>query len=271
MLRPLPVRVRAVHGETPESYASRLAAGNGVTSAELDRYLKEQGLYLTRAHRGDDFEQALRRLGPLSRDALTEQRFLEGQDLRTRPGCIRCSHGQAATVRLLDRGHVCLKHKWWFGITPQDVSGYPEVLVAERGFRRYLAARGALVDGHVMRIAGECADMARPLRGPRSVVSTAEASDDLRRYPVQVRIARILANGALMIPGTDPVVPKLDRRNRLVRAFTQAVGPADPSDVARGFNHMWRIVYDIERARREAAARKSGLDDPYEIIRLWNY
>lgn len=167
-LEPLPVRVRVFDGEDVDSYAARLAAANCLTVFQVEHVLRPLGLLTSSTSpRHPDRLQAWRELGGLHPTAFTAPVEVGRALVISRTLCLRCTHGLPAVGRHARAGWVCLRHRRWLGAEQHRLTDAPEVLRAERRFRRRLAPRGVLVDSLVMLLALKLALLPRPPTGTR--------------------------------------------------------------------------------------------------------
>ena len=190
----LPVPARVFGGEGLISYASRHATRNGTTVEKIERSLSEAGAIPKPSHRQTPERlQAWRRLGALHESAFATPAVIDGADVIDRMLCLRCTQGSGGTGRLPRIGWVCPGHRRWLGTPQHDIRALPELVAAERHYRRVLAPRGVLVRSPIMQWARECAitgiaqsDMTeRNRRG-------ATSNPNLLTYPETVRIARLV-------------------------------------------------------------------------------
>lgn len=197
-IQPLPVPTRIFDGEGLISYASRHAARNGTSVGEVERALFHAGTMTKPSHRHTPERlQAWRDLGALHESAFTTPPVINGAEVIDRRLCLRCTDGAGGTGRLPRIGWVCARHRRWIGAQQHDIHALPELVAAERRYRRILAPRGVLVRSPVMQMARECATAgtgrsvitARSRRGATSDLS-------LLTYPETVWIARIITSPA---------------------------------------------------------------------------
>lgn len=191
-LQPLPVPTRAFDGEGLISYANRHSSRNGTSIDDVERALAQTGAMpgTSRRHAPERL-QAWRELGTLHRRAFTTPPTINGADVIDRPLCLRCTNGADGYGRLPGIGWVCARHRRWIGTPQRDIRALPELIAAERQYRRVLARRGVLVRSPVLRIARECAivGIGRSILARRS--HRADTSDlTLLTYPETIRIAR---------------------------------------------------------------------------------
>lgn len=197
-IQPLPVPTRVFGGEGLISYANRHAARNGSSVEEIERALSQAGA-MPRSSRRHTPErlQAWRELGALHRRAFTTPPMLDGAEVIDRPLCLRCSNGTGGYGRLPGIGWVCARHRRWLGNPQHDIRALPELVAAERHYRRVLAPRGVLVRSPVMQISRDCAivGIGRSVLARRSH-RAGTSNLNLLTYPETIRIAkRITAPG----------------------------------------------------------------------------
>ncbi|WAH96987.1 hypothetical protein [Arthrobacter sp. MMS18-M83] len=157
-IQPLPVPTRIFGGEGLISYAFRRAARNGTPVEEIERVLYEVGAIPKPSHRRTPERlQAWRSLGSLHESAFATPAVIDGADVIDRALCLRCTQGSGGTGRLPRIGWVCARHRRWLGTPQHDIRALPELIAAERHYRRALAPRGVLVGSPLMLWARECA------------------------------------------------------------------------------------------------------------------
>lgn len=140
-----------------------------------------------------DRVKAWRQLGGLHLRAFTSPTVIAGEPVLVRPLCRRCSRGERVTGRLPQTGWVCARHRQWNGPHQFNVRLLPELVAAERHFRRVLVPRGVLVNTPAMRVARDCAAASITLH---SLIERAErvGSNEIEMllYPETVQIARLI-------------------------------------------------------------------------------
>lgn len=160
-VRPLPVAVRPLAGETVTGYLARLAVANALTPRLLRIHATRiSGIPPYRP----DLERAaawVERLGGLTaghfdRDARRNAMYIRchhhdwaphpcrhcGFTQQPRTACRRCAHGEETTVRTRG-GAVCNRHRrWHIGCADIDLTGFPEYTRAERCLSGALWKRG---------------------------------------------------------------------------------------------------------------------------------
>ena len=268
MFDPLPVPTRVLTGESVTSYAQRHAANNFTTPHDVERAAREHGFALSTSPQAEERKVLWRQLGALHANAFTTPVAVHGVRLSERLLCVRCTGGIRASGRLPHVGAVCLRHRRWVGGGDQvDVSGRPDLLEAEKTFAKSLASRGVVFDAPVMILTSEAA---------RAAVA-ATASDfgelvrlDLVAYPVQVRLAVLLANGALMEPITAPGFDSAER-DRVLREAVMAALPDDERvEYWRALTRIGSVVASVARERIDAEIRSVPPRDLHGLLRLWS-
>lgn len=165
-LPPLPVPVSPRRGELLESYAFRLAKKNGYRSPdEVERILKFKPFTPGSSffsHRADYFRIGLWcALGRASEDVFKKNpRTFDGNLVHVRRLCVKCAQTNDAYGRDHWAGWVCTRHMRWYGDIDKrqiDVREIPEVLAAERLWRRHLNRRGVQLRTPLYEFALECA------------------------------------------------------------------------------------------------------------------
>ncbi len=179
---PLPVRVRVCDGEDVTSYAARLATANGLTVHDIETALRPRGLLTSTSPRDSLRLRTWRQLGQLHPNAFTTPNEVRQTWVTSRPLCLAGTRGVPAVGRRANAGWVCLQHRRWLGVPQHDVGVQPDLLQAERRFRRRLVPQGVLFDSPAMLFALELAQLgeltARPRRR-RATAQTWEPTPDL--------------------------------------------------------------------------------------------
>ncbi|MET3812629.1 MULTISPECIES: hypothetical protein [Arthrobacter] len=251
-IQPLPVPTRIFNGEGLISYASRHAARNGTTVEEIERALFEGGAIPKPSHRRTPERlQAWRDLGDLHESAFTTPAKIDGSEVIDRELCLRCTQGSGGTARLPRIGWVCARHCRWLGTTQHDIRALPELIAAERHYRRDLAPRGVLVDSPIMLWARECATTV--LRSSTVVFRQSTVRErsrrgstsdlDLLAYPETVNVARLATS-----PGfnTRMLQPGLWHRDRYDLSIKAVAGffPAAHEDESLRAAHRITAFFD---------------------------
>lgn len=265
-LRPLPIRVRAFDGETVTSYARRLAARNGLTVSDIDRWLHGRELLTSASARHPDRLEAYRQLGGLHASAFTTPAQLDGNLIGERRLCPGCSHGQVAWARLPRVGMICPKHHRWLGDSFADVTGWRAQESMERYFRRHLASRSVFVDSYAMRAGLEYAY----LTVDEDLPSRFWTDWDVRLYDRQVRYAAILSDRTFLDVIADPRADQ--ERCRAVIAKAAAL-PAPPSDPIWPVENRM-ITLSLRLRQQVAEALRCGMpviDSEYNLLRLSSF
>jgi hypothetical protein len=239
-IQPLPVPTRIFGGEGLISYASRHAARNGTTVEKIERSLSEVGAFPKPSHRRTPERlQAWRSLGALHESAFATPAVIDGADVIDRTLCLRCTQGSGGTGRLPRIGWVCARHRRWLGTPQHDIRALPELVAAERHYRRVLAPRGVLARSPIMQWARECAitgiaqsDMAeRYQRGATSNLN-------LLTYPETIRIARLVTDPGFNTRMLQPGLRARERHAMSVKASTGFLPRAED-------NESWRVAHRI--------------------------
>lgn len=267
MFDPLPAPTRALAGESVASYAQRHAANNFTTPRDVEHSAREHGFRLGTSLQSEERKALWRQLGALHASAFTAPTAVHEVRLSERLLCARCSGGLRASGRLPDVGAVCLRHRRWLGGGDQvDVSDRPDLLEAEKTFRRSLAGRGVVLDAPVMALTAEAARAAVAA----SAADSGESFNlDMAIYPVQVRLAALLANGPLMEPITAPGSDEGERDRVLREAVMAALPSGDRVEGWRALTRVSAIVELILKDRINADIRSEPPSDRYGLLRLW--
>ncbi|MCQ9166156.1 hypothetical protein [Arthrobacter sp. STN4] len=239
-IQPLPVPTRIFGGEGLISYASRHAVRNGTTVQEIERSLSEAGAFPKPSHRRTPERlQAWRSLGDLHERAFATPAVIDGADVIVRALCLRCTQGSGGTGRIPRIGWVCAGHRRWLGTPQHDIRALPELVAAERHYRRVLAPRGVLVRSPIMQWARECA-----ITG----IAGSHAAERYRRgatsnltlvaYPETVRIARLVTNPGFNTQMLQPGLRAGERHAMSVKASTGSFPRAEDDE-------SWRVAHRV--------------------------
>jgi hypothetical protein len=268
-LHPLPVPTRVYGGEGVTSYSHRHAARNHSRSSEIEIGVREGGFRLGRSRKGDASPERLdiwRQLGDLHPSAFTTPARINGDVVSDRRLCLQCTRGNPAIGRLPRVGLVCLRHKRWFGSSPQvDLDAYIPALTAERHFRNHLAVRGVLFDSFTMELGRACAnpvfigvqevDRRRQQTGIETVAALV--------YPEQVRFARMLTSRTFLEYVTDPAREAHDRRVRITHETAKILPVWDDSESWRVTERIWDVARRLTELRRESLLWGAPVRDAY--------
>lgn len=245
-IRPLPVPTRPFDGENLNSYAARHTRRNATTIDHIERALRQDGTMANTTMRSPPERlNAWRQLGRLHSSAFTTLGSIHGQPVLERPLCLRCTNGEAAIGRLPATGWVCIRHRRWIKAQQCDIRALPELLAAERHFRRVLAPRGVLADAPAMRLARDCAgvDIKLDVLTQRAERAGTDITDMLL-YPETVKIARLITRPAIQArladhdsapTAAEPSSPQKSRHSQ--HAQTQADNGAQPQGLKTGSAH----------------------------------
>ncbi|WP_427019129.1 hypothetical protein ACQCSX_21380 (plasmid) [Pseudarthrobacter sp. P1] len=258
-IQPLPVPTRIFGGEGLISYASRHAARNGTSVEEIERALSQTGAMPKTSHRHTrERLQAWRDLGALHHTAFTTPPEIAGAEVIDRPLCLRCTDGADATGRLPRIGWVCARHRRWLGAQQHDIRAAPELVAAERHYRRVLAPRGILVRSPVMQLARECAIV----RTGRSILATRSrrggiSNLSLLTYPETVRTARLITNPGFNTRMLQPELRPGERHALCVRATTGFFLEAEDDESWRAAHRITAMFNAIARELEKRASTAS--------------
>lgn len=270
-ITPLPVRTRAFHGESLDSYTRRHAARNFCNPSDVDRALRERGVIKSKNRRDPERLQAWRELGGLRTNSFTAPDYVLDQEVTERALCLRCTRGEPARGKLTGIGLVCVQHRRWLGSPQIDLHGYSPALAAERHFRQHLAARDVLHDSLPMLIGRECASPA--MIGYSEIDRRREEfgieAIDALTYPEQVKIARLLCSPGFLCAATDPDADSALRSSLVAREVEMIIPVRDDADSWRATNRVWTAIAHLTARRRDA--RIDGVpmrDTYYKILRF---
>ncbi|WP_024441285.1 hypothetical protein [Mycobacterium sp. UM_WGJ] len=270
-ITPLPVRTRAFHGESLDSYTRRHSARNFCSPSDIDRALRERGVIRSGNRRDPDRLRAWRELGGLRTNSFTSPDYVLDQEVTERALCLRCTRGEPARGKLTGIGLVCVRHRRWLGSPQIDLHGYFPALAAERHFRRHLAARDVLHDSLPMLIGRECASAA--IIGASEIDRRRdefgiEAIDALT-YPEQVKIARLLCSPGFLCAATDPDADSALRSSLVAREVEKIIPARNDADPWRATNRVWTAITHLTARRRDARIYGVPMRDTYyKILRF---
>lgn len=260
MIRLLPIAVRPVEGETPDSFFGRLADANAIAPESLWGFLRQLHGGLPFKRRVDLASTELEALGGLAPGwfASSRQRHLlpvrcphNGWKFAIcatcsplpapQTGCLRCGHGQATKV-IARVGPICLKHsRWHFDNSNVDVGGMPGYRRSERDFRRTLTSRG------ISLATGEFALARRLVQAWGSSTSTPSPRDEVpyfADFPLLVKLTVVLTDPRFVELLLSPRWSPSQHATLLSTTVTSVVGHVDysPSDT------LWVIVNQHAKA-----------------------
>lgn len=263
-LRALPVPVRPVDGETPDSYFRRLATANALTPQGLWAHIRannDQLPYERVLHRATAELEILGGLPPgwfaanRARHLLPIRCPHHGWRMRVcatcsrppavRPGCRRCADGTDTQIASRD-GPVCLRHRQWVygddgGI---DIAGMPAHLAAERRFRTALHDRGIGLETGELQLADRLlADWSRDHAGPGP--GSENHGSLFRAYPQIVRLTLTLTDPRFIETLLDPHWSPSQQALLLTRAITE-ITHEPPADTALA--GVWDEIHAGRRA-----------------------
>ncbi len=139
-LQQLPIRVRRFHGESSDSYFRRLVIANHLGPQTVRRYLYASGLIAGPGSTGEDFVVAVSALSGISVSLLDSR--TDNGSYTLRPICRCCAHGNSI-MALNNSGFVCMRHqRWCDDRSDLNISSLPELVQAERRFRKIIAPKG---------------------------------------------------------------------------------------------------------------------------------
>jgi hypothetical protein len=253
-LAPLPIPTRVYRGENLDSYSRRHAAHNHCAPSDVDRALREHGILTSTGRRHPELLQAWRALGRLRDTAFTAPERILDEEVTDRALCLRCSRGEPARGRVPELGMVCIRHRRWLGSPQVDLHGYYPALIAERQFRRHLAARNVLHDSLPMLIGGDCASPA--IVGHNEIArrrdGTAINDPWALTYPEQVKIARLLTRPTFLRAATDPDADDGKRHALTAREVEKIIPDRGDADPWRATNRVWTAITHLTERRRDA-------------------
>jgi hypothetical protein len=265
MLAPFPIPTRIYRGETLDSYSRRHATRNHCVPADVDRAMREHGALTNAVRRHPERLQAWRTLGDLSDTAFTTPDRLHDEQVTERALCLGCADGEPARGRIPELGMVCLRHRRWLGTPQVHLHGHYPALVAERHFRRHLAARHVLHDSLPMLIGRDCASPT--IIGYDEIANRRNQTgvDDVwaLAYPEQVKIARLLTRPVFLCAVTDPDVDEAQRHALATKEVERIIPARNHADPWRATNRVWTAVTHLTDRRRDARIYGVPIRDTY--------
>lgn len=268
----LPVPVRKFHGEDVMSYARRAAEANGTTAAAIERTARSDGFSLPAGRDTEQRRDLWQQLRGLQPAAFTEPETVGGDEVVTRPLCLRCCAGRRASGRLPEVGWVCLRHQWWIGNSQRSVRALPELCAAEHQFRRVLVPRGVLVATRVaQRVEAAILGLPEDLLLSRAQrLDAAQVSRELLSYPEIVTLTCLITDPQFGAQVLTPV-PK-DERYRLVsEAVANKLSRVDADDLWDVVNPLWQLLnleHDWVSTARLRGVEPS--DGQWNLLRCWD-
>jgi hypothetical protein len=263
-LRALPVPVRPVDGETPDSYFRRLAPANALTLPQLWAHIRaanEQLPYKQVLHRAAHELEALGGLPPDWFQANRAHHLLPvrcphnrwrmrvctacSRPPAVRAGCTRCAGGTATQVASRT-GAICLRHRQWVHGTHLDISGMHAHFAAERLFRAVLHDRGIGLETGELQLADSLlSHWSREHAAPAPSLPTDGHVTFFQSFPQIVRLAVTLTDPRFTSSLLDPHWSPSQQALLLSRAITE-ITRQPPSDSA--LDELWAQVYTGRRA-----------------------
>jgi hypothetical protein len=264
-IQPLPVPTRVFGGEGLISYANRHASRNGTSIEEIERALSQTGAMPgTSRRRTPERLQAWRELGALHRSAFTAPPRIDRADVIDRPLCLRCTNGAGGYGRLPGIGWVCARHRRWIDTPQHDIRALPELIAAERHYRRVLAPRGVLVRSPVLRIARECAivGIGRSTLARRS--HRAHTSNlDLLTYPETIRIAKRITTPGFNIQMLQPDRDPAWRHALSVRSIAGFFPEAEDDESWRAAHRITAMFNSVARELEKYPPKETANSSPF--------
>lgn len=248
-LQPLPVPTRLFGGEGLLSYAGRHAARNGTSIENIEKALQQAGTMPKTKTRTDPRRlEAWRRLGALDDRAFTVPDSIDGAAVIERPLCLPCTDGHGGTGRLPGIGWVCARHRRWIGPTQTDIRSLPELVAAERHYRRVLAPRGVLVRSPIMELARDCALIGTS----RNLIASREkralsGRREMLAYPETVKIARLITSPLFNTRILAPALAESDRNALTARHVNEILPSAEDSEPWRAAHRIADVFNTVAR------------------------
>jgi hypothetical protein len=263
-LRALPVPVRPVDGETPDSYFRRLAPANALTLPQLWAHIRTTNERLPYERAPDRAIPELEALGSLPPDWFQTNRAHHLLPIRcphnrwrmrvcvacsrppaARAGCGRCAGGTATQVASR-AGAICLRHRRWAHGTHLDITGMHTHLAAERLFRAVLHDRGIGLETGELQLADSLlSHWSREHPPPDRPAPLQEHGTFFQSYPQIVRLTVTLTDPRFTSSLLDPHWSPSQQALLLSHAITD-VTRQRPSDST--LEDLWAQVYTGRRA-----------------------
>jgi hypothetical protein len=298
--RPLPVSTKLRHGESPRSYARRLAAHNALTVDELAHHLDHPGTITSWSN--PRLLKVLRQAGGLPAVAFTEPRQRDGNWISERLFCPQCCHGERAWGRRPDIGYFCTRHHRWMPDAhtslllphnrpaassagePGSVEGPhsptgPDLTAAahraERRYRSVLHPRAEFLDAYAMRFALTLAALLLPPD------QWSQPDTPAVLYVRQVEVACQLTQVDTLTALADPATPHTDRVHVIRGIAETAAGARHPApdklDTARidgwvAENRLWALSASLQSVMRGGRLSRDVVADPdHNLLRhlIW--
>lgn len=265
---PLPVPTRVVEGEGVSTYAQRHSENNFTTVKDVEDAVREQGYPLGRAKHSPIRRALWRDLGALRDAAFEEPHSVAGNWVVDRALCERCTLPHPpARGRLSGAGMVCLKHRRWLGQEQVDLSALPEVVRAERHWRRHLRPRVVVIECPVHLLAREAASVgaSKSLLAERAARVEAD-SMELLLYPETVKITRLLTRTSFL----DSVLSEAPSRwkRAMVEREVSAILPDSPdAESWRALARIWDMVLNLQDVLRDARWLGHEPSDRWNVLR----
>lgn len=268
-LRPFPNPARCYHGEGVGTYSRRLFDRNYVSERDVATWARERlNLINGWDQRQPAWRDVVRSLGALHPRTFTTPEVLGGNWVTDRDLCRGCTQGNPARGQLPCIGYICLQHGRWLDTPSQPlVRDMPDLVAAERAYRRHLAPQQVLFDAPIMRLAH---DLAAVSAAPDQV-----AADQARTglppaavlYPVQVRFARALTRRIVV----DALTGEADTADSAAVIRVVVIECAPLTVGAQPFRAVAALGYVSERLRKlTTEARYRGQPpqlDPWNLRR----
>jgi hypothetical protein len=262
-LHPLPIHVPAYPGETVESFARRAAAANHTTVADIDAGLRYHQLLTSRSRRGGHQRAAVwRELGDLPHDAFTAPASFHGHLVVARPMCPNCADDYTVIAHQPHLGMICLDHQRTLEPPHTPIGHLPELLAAERRFRRLHHTRKLVVDSPAMVIARKTAlltytphDHPGPI-GPLAIMI----------YRHQVNIAATITDHTFLETACSTTTPANHRRNYIATRVARATG-TNRNHIGRAVQYLWVAIDTItEYLRAVDCGYRTFTDTAHDLL-----
>lgn len=263
--------VRKFPGEDVMSYSRRAAEANGMTAAAIERTARSDGYTLPSGRDTDQRRELWRQLGGLRDAAFTEPDTVSGDEVVTRPLCLRCCAGERASGRLPEVGWVCLRHQWWIGNSQCSVRALPELCAAERRFRQVLVPRGVLVATRVaQRVEAAVLGLPEDLLLSRAQrLDVAQVSRELLSYPEIVALTCLMTDPEFGAQMLEPA-PKEERYRLVSEAVSNTLSRVEADQLWDVVNPLWQLL-NLEYEWM-SMARLRGVeptDGQWNLLRHW--
>lgn len=271
-LGPLPIKVRLFHGENSASFAHRLAEANSLTPEWIRKAAQSLGWPIPTLQKPSETLPLWRTLGGLHSAAFDYLQQDGSGPGAGRQLCLKCTAGRTAIGDPPGVGHVCIRHRRWFGEPQSNVHHLPEVIAAEKRWNRVLNHRQVHVFSRTFDLANRAAVRAVPesIWGDRQARSGFPAADrDLLVYPEAVKLACLITD-TRFLDGAFLLAPPFIRQTFVQSSIIQALGF---EEAWMATDPIWRVLsmmYARVGQARGSRSQPRPDDSPWDFFRHWD-